>query len=54
MPWPCRFHVGDMINIKQQTYRVTGVSFAVDHTDDVVLARVRQNVELERERGRTR
>lgn len=39
---------GDLINIRKVTYRVTGVSFSVDHADDMALRQMRCNVIVER------
>jgi len=38
---------GTLINIKQTTYRITGVSFSVDHADRPFEAQMRCNVIME-------
>ncbi|HZX79909.1 MAG TPA: hypothetical protein VFE72_03015 [Lysobacter sp.] len=42
-----RLEVGDLISIRKKTWKVVFVSYAVDHADDVIASRMRQNVTLE-------
>lgn len=39
--------VGDLVNIRKASWRVTRVTWAVDNADDVMGAKLRANVELQ-------